>query len=103
MIKPRPEIKEEDVEDHPKPKPKISLHTWVYQISVVSLLVVIAVSQFVQIYYLRTMPKSGGISDASSPIAVEVINRGLHVEVDNPTGELGTRPLRTMTEKLKLK
>ena len=90
MIKTR--VEEIHEEEHPKPKPKISLHTLIYQVSVVTLLVMIAITQFVQIYYLRNLPSSGP-SDANGPLAVEVVNRGLKVDVDNPVGELGTHPL----------
>ena len=96
MIKPKteaPKPKDEPEEEHPKPKHHIPLHTLLYQVTVVTLLVMIVVAQFAQIYYLRTMPGNGTASDANGPLAVEVVNRALRVEVENPSGELGSHPL----------
>ena len=83
-----------DEEEHPHPKPKRSLEGLIFRLTILGLLLLIVVAQFVQIYYLRNLPTSTAtLSDANGPIAVEVVNRQLRVEVDNPSGELGTRPL----------
>lgn len=91
MIKPK--IEEPKPEDeHPKAKPRISRHTLIYQACVVVLLTVIAILQLIQLNALRGLPGVGAL-DANGPIAVDVVNRELRVQVENSTGELGTHPL----------
>ena len=91
MIKPKIEEPRPD-EDHPKPKPRISRHTLIYQACVVVLLTLIAILQLIQLSTLRSLPGVGAL-DANGPIAVDVVNRELRVQVENSSGELGTHPL----------